>query len=85
MSLLQCRDCAFQGLFQAAVGHYRTTRHQLLGSGGPQDLSGFVGRCQQCGCDIAITPFMADRIFPQRTVCDACVFHTVKRELEWIA
>lgn len=77
-SLLRCRDCAFEGTFKAAVGHYRTTRHQLLGSAGPQDLSGFIGSCKQCGCDLAITPTLDS--FPHRTHCDKCIFSTVKRE-----
>lgn len=72
--MLTCRDCDFAGKFSDAVDHYRPTRHQLLYHGEPQDLTGFVGSCLACGADMAIYPSMANGLFPDRQICDACIF-----------
>lgn len=79
---LICQACAFRGDFSAAVDHYRATRHPLEHKGTVQDLSGFVGTCRQCQGEMAIYPSQAPGgLGPERSVCDTCIFSTLRRAL----
>lgn len=72
---MNCANCDWTGEFSEAVDHYRWTRHQLVSKGQPQDLTGFIGTCQSCGCDLAVYPSQAPGgLGPERRLCDRCVF-----------